>query len=181
MFSHKHSTMIPVPELIFTTVTVLTVSSSCSSSYHWYYKAFAGVLDCMPSNSSLLRLPCDLKDCSWYASQSVHYLLVQAPEIYITKSSLSKSMQPWIPPTGRRWSFSTSSVYIPWLTTVMIIITIPQWISLTYCNERKLRLRTRVPAKMQAQRCNNTNSRSPGPQAGAFSHSLEYLREPSSG
>ena len=42
----------------------------------------------------------------------------------VTKSSLSKSMQPWIPPTGRRWSFSTSSVYIPWLTTVMIISTV---------------------------------------------------------
>ena len=31
---------------------------------------------------------------------------------------------------------------------------------------------------MQAQRCNNANS--PGPQAGAFSRSLEYLIEPSS-
>ena len=31
---------------------------------------------------------------------------------------------------------------------------------------------------MQARRCNNANS--PGPQAGAFSHSLEYLSEPSS-
>ena len=31
---------------------------------------------------------------------------------------------------------------------------------------------------MQAQHCNNANS--PGLQAGAFSHSLEYLSEPSS-
>ena len=51
--------------------------------------------------------------------------------ISFTKSSLSKSMQSWIPPTGWCWSFSTSSVYILWLTTVMIIITIPQWILLT--------------------------------------------------
>ena len=29
-----------------------------------------------------------------------------------TKSTLSKSMQPSIPPIGRRWTFSTSQVYI---------------------------------------------------------------------
>ena len=44
--------------------------------------------------------------------------------------------------------------------------------------EYKVRLRTGVPAKMQAQRCNNANS--PGPQVGAFSHLLEYFSELSS-
>ena len=32
--------------------------------------------------------------------------------IHSIKSTLSKSMQPSIPPIGRRWTFSTSQVYI---------------------------------------------------------------------
>ena len=42
----------------------------------------------------------------------VMVIVVMVKQMHITKSTLSKSMQPSIPPIGRRWTFSTSQVYI---------------------------------------------------------------------